>query len=61
MKKTFNKILIKKSETFFFLSIWSHRLRPKELHASVAVAAVPDQVPSQRPLTQSVSSVTSFG
>ena len=44
---------------FFFLRSCSHRLRPKKLHASVAVPAAPLRVPSQRPLTPSVTSVTS--
>ena len=38
---------------------WSHRLRPKKVHASVAVPAAPVRVPSQRPLSPSVTSVTS--
>ena len=43
----------------FFFRSWSHRLRPKKLHTSVAVLAVPVRVPSQRPLAPSVASVTS--
>ena len=35
-------------ETTFFVRSWSHRLRPKKLHASVAVPAAPVRVPSQR-------------
>ena len=44
---------------FFFLRSWSRRLRPKKLHASVAVPAAPVRVPSQRPLASSVASITS--
>ena len=36
---------------FVFLRTWSHRLRPKKLHASVAVPPAPVRVPSQRPLS----------
>ena len=43
----------------FFWRQWSHRLRPKKLHASVTVPAAPVRVPSQRPLAPSVVSVTS--
>ena len=38
---------------------WSHRLRSKKLHASVALPAAPVRAPSQRPLAPSVASVTS--
>ena len=34
-------------------------MRPKKLHASVAVPAAPVRLPSQRPLAPSVVSVTS--
>ena len=44
---------------FFFLPSWSHRLRPKKLHASVAVPAAPVGGPSQRPLAPSIASVPS--
>ena len=44
---------------YFFWRKWSHKLRPKKLHASVAVPAAPVRVPSQRPLAPSVPSVTS--
>ena len=43
----------------FLFRSWSHRLRPKKLHSSVAVPAAPVRVPSQRPLAPSVASVTS--
>ena len=43
----------------FFFRSWSHRLRPKKLHTSVAVPAAPVRVPCQRPLAPSVASVTS--
>ena len=39
--------------------LWSHRQRPKMLHAIVAVPATPVRVPSQRPSAPSVTSVTS--
>ena len=42
-----------------FLPSWSHRLRPKKLHASVVVPAAHVRVPNQRPLAPSVTSVTS--
>ena len=38
---------------------WSHGLRPKNLSVSVAVPPAPVRVPSQRPLSPSVASVTS--
>ena len=38
---------------------WSHRLRPKNLHASVAVPVALVWIPSQRPLAPSVAPVTS--
>ena len=41
----------------FFFPSWSHRLRRKKVHASVAVPAVPVLVPSQRPLAPNVTSV----
>ena len=41
---------------FFFGCSWSHRLRPKKLHASVAVPAASVRVPSRRPLALSVAS-----
>ena len=47
------------SVIIFFLRSWSHRLRPKKLHASVAVPAAPVRVPSQRPLAPSVASIMS--
>ena len=43
----------------FFWRSWSHRLRPKKLHASVTVPGAPVRVPSKRPLAPSVASVTS--
>ena len=45
-------------EGFFFWLSWSHRRRPKNLHASVAVPPALVRVPSQRPLAPSVTSVT---
>ena len=55
-------MLIKMAQYFlehshFFFS-WSHRLRPKKLHASVAVPAAPVRVPSQKPLAPNVASIT---
>ena len=47
------------TENFFFFRSWSHRLQPKKLHTSVAVPAATVQIPSQRPLALSVTSVTS--
>ena len=41
------------------MRLWSHRLWPKKLHASVAVAAAPLWVRSQRPLDPICTSVTS--
>ena len=41
----------------FFLRPWSHRLRPKKLHASVAMSVAPVRVPSQRLIAPSVTSV----
>ena len=38
---------------------WSHGLRPKKLSVSVAVPPAPVRVPIQRPLAQSVASLTS--
>ena len=38
---------------------WSHILRQKKLHASVAVPPAPVRVPGQRPLVPSAKSVTS--
>ena len=38
---------------------WSHEQRPKKLLVSEAVPPAPVRVPSQRPLAQSVASVTS--
>jgi len=41
----------------FFCRTWSHRLRPRKLHANVAVPPAPVRVPRQRSLAPSVSSV----
>ena len=46
------------AQTYFWWRSWSHSLRPKKLHASVAVPAAPVKVPSQRPLAPNVASVT---
>ena len=54
----FSPMFTKKKTTFFCRS-WSHRLRPKKLHANVAVPAAPVRVLSPRLLAPSVASVTS--